>query len=124
MQQSTSPRIRAGRRSENPASLSSAAPDAAANTEPASMTIFRIRLIERITSQGSADFQVEARSAEEAAAVVAKAQLQAYIGGSNLVTLPDGQVQVVEPDSEVGRETQVILLDEDGVEVRHFTVPK
>jgi hypothetical protein len=124
MQQSMSRRGQANGRSQAPDCLSPAAHDATANTEPASMTTFKIRLVERITNQGSADFHVEALSAEEAATIVAQAQLQAHASGSNLVTLPDGQVQVVESETEVGRELLLILLKDDGTEVRTILLPQ
>jgi hypothetical protein len=123
MQQSMSRRGRADGRSPTPSCRSSAAHDAAANPEPVFMTTFRIRLVERITNQGSADFQVEAQSAEEAATIVAQAQLQAHTAGSNIVILPDGQVQIVESEGEVGRELVLILLNDDGIEVRTIPLP-
>jgi hypothetical protein len=87
------------------------------------MTTFKIRLVERITNQGSADFQVEGQSAEEAATIVAQAQLQAHTAGSSMVVLPDGQVQIVESEAEVGRELVLILLNDDGTEVRTIPLP-
>jgi hypothetical protein len=87
------------------------------------MAIFQIRLVERITKQGSADFRVEATSADEAATTVAQANLHAQVNGSHLITLPDGQFQVLESETEIARETAFLLLNNDGVEVGEIALP-
>jgi hypothetical protein len=87
------------------------------------MAIFQVRLVERVTKQGSADFRVEATSAEEAATTVVQANLRAQANGSHLITLPDGQFEVLESETEIARETALLLLDNDGVEVSEIAVP-
>ena len=81
------------------------------------MRTFQIRLVECTTHQGSADFAVHAETPAAAAAIVAEAHGAAQARGTNMVTLPDGQTQVVEAESVVARERAFLLLDGAGVEV-------
>lgn len=39
-----------------------------------------------------------------------------------MVTLPDGQTQVVEAEKVVGRTRTLLLLDDNGIEVRKITI--
>jgi hypothetical protein len=84
--------------------------------------IFNIRLIERTTLEGSADFRVDAESVTAAAAIVASAHSAAQAGGTNMVTLPDGQTQVVEAEKVVDRNRTLLLLDDTGAEVREIPI--
>ncbi len=87
------------------------------------MTIFNIRLVERTTNEGSADFKVNAPTANDAAAIVAEAHARAQVIGSNMVTLPDGQTQVVEAEDVVARDRRFVLVDDQGAEVAEIPVP-
>jgi len=80
--------------------------------------IFNIRLVERTTHEGSADFRVDAESVTAAAAIVAAAHSGAQAKGTNMVTLPDGQTQVVEAEKVVARTRAFLLLDDAGTELR------
>jgi hypothetical protein len=86
------------------------------------MSTFNIRLIERTTHQGSADFRVDAETAAAAATIVADAHAGAQADGTNMVTLPDGQTQVVEAEEIVARERTFMLLDDAGTETREIPV--
>jgi ABC-type sugar transport system ATPase subunit len=82
--------------------------------------IFNIRLVEWTTHEGSADFRVDAESATAAAAIVAVAHAGAQANGTNMVTLPDGQTQVVEAEKVVARNRAFLLLDDAGADVREI----
>jgi ABC-type cobalamin/Fe3+-siderophores transport system ATPase subunit len=92
----------------------------AAQPEKPPMSTFNIRLIERTTHQGSADFRVDAESAAAAATIVADAHTGAQAHGTNMVTLPDGQTQVVEAEEIVARERTFLLVDDAGTEIREI----
>jgi hypothetical protein len=98
--------------------------DAAAIPETHSMTSFNIRLVERTTTQGSADFKVNAPNARAAATIIAEAHARAQATGSNMVTLPDGQTQVVEAERIVAREASFLLVDAGGNEIRKVPMPE
>ncbi len=87
------------------------------------MPIFTIRLVERTTNEGSADFKVDAPTASDAAAIVAEAHARAQVIGSNMVTLPDGQTQVVESEDVVARDRRFVLIDDQGAEVAEIPIP-
>ena len=82
--------------------------------------IFNIRLVERTTHEGSADFRIDAESATAAATILAAAHTAAQANGTNMVTLPDGQTQVVEAEKVVARNRAFLLLDDTGIEVREI----
>ena len=84
--------------------------------------IFNIRLVERTTHEGSADFRVDAKSAAAAASIVAEAHAAVVASGTNMVTLPDGQTQVVEAEKVVARNRTLLLLDDSGAELREITI--
>jgi hypothetical protein len=86
------------------------------------MTTFNIRLVERTTHQGAADFMVEAETATAAAMIVADAHGTAQAGGTNMVTLPDGQTQVVEAEKVVARDRVFLLLDDAGEQIGEIPV--
>ena len=86
------------------------------------MRTFNIRLIERTTHQGSADFRVDADTPAVAATIVADAHAGAQVDGTNMVTLPGGQTQVVEAEEIVARERTFMLLDDAGTEIREIPV--
>jgi hypothetical protein len=90
----------------------------AAQPEKPPMNTFNIRLIERTTHQGSADFRVDAESAAAAATIVADAHTGAQADGTNMVTLPDGQTQVLEAEEIEARERIFLLVDDAGTEIR------
>ena len=92
----------------------------AAQPETPPMSSFNIRLIERTTHQGSADFRVDAETEAAAATIVADAHTAAQANGTNMVTLPDGQTQVVEAEEIVARERTFMLVDDDGTEIREI----
>jgi ABC-type lipopolysaccharide export system ATPase subunit len=87
------------------------------------MAKFGMRLIQRITEQGSGDFIIEAASAEAAAVILLTAYKVAQAQGSSIVKLQDGQVQVLERSEVLDRSVSFMLLDEDGAEVRPVTAP-
>lgn len=93
------------------------------NVEANAMPVFNIRLVERITSEGSADFHVDAPSVDAAADIVAAAHSRSRAIGSSIVTLPNGQSQVVEPETVVTQGRSLILLDDNGTELQEITVP-
>ena len=86
------------------------------------MMLFRIRLVERTTHHGSADFAVNAETATAAAIIVADAHAGAQAGGTNMVTLPDRQTQIVEAEEIVARDRAFLLLDDSGAEIREIPV--
>ncbi len=95
----------------------------AAKPEIPAMTIYRIRLVERTTSQGAADFTISAQSPQEAAIVVEGAHARAQAAGTAYVRLPDGQTEVLEPGEITNRETEFLLVGPDG-ETSHILMPK
>ena len=86
------------------------------------MSTFNIRLVERTTHQGSADFRVDADTAAVAATIVADAHAGAQADGTNMVTLPDGHTQVVEAEEIVARERTFLLVDDAGTEIREIAM--
>jgi hypothetical protein len=98
--------------------------NAAAISETHAMTSFNIRLVERTTTEGSAVFKVDAPNAGAAATIIAEAHARAQATGSNMVTLPDGQTQVVEAERTVARETSFLLVDAGGNEIRRIPMPE
>ena len=87
------------------------------------MAMFSIRLVQQITEQGSGDFNIEAGSAEAAAAILLTAYKVARAEDSSIVKLLDGQMQVLERSEVLGRSVSFVLLDENGAEVRPVTAP-
>lgn len=87
------------------------------------MATFSIRLVQKITEQGSGDFTIEAGSAEAAAAILLKAYKAARAEDSSIVKLQDGQVQVLEREEVLDRSVSFVLLDNEGIEVRPVTAP-
>jgi len=81
------------------------------------MPIFTIRLVERTTEQGSADFKVQAATAADAAGLVADAHDRCLERGNGLVTLPDGQTEFIEVETVIGRSRSLLLLDDQGREI-------
>jgi hypothetical protein len=108
--------IKPGRRGPQPALAVAAQP------KRTPVMIFNIRLVELTTQEGSADFRVDAESATAAAAIVATAHSAAQAAGTNMVTLPDGQTQVVEAEKVVGRNRTLLLLDDAGAEVLEIPI--
>ncbi len=96
---------------------------ATAEPETSPMTLYRVRLVERITSQGAADFTVSAQSPQEAGTVVADAHALAQAAGVAYIKLPDGQVQVLEPEEITDRETLLLLVGPGG-ETSHIPMPR
>ncbi len=86
------------------------------------MPIFTIRLVERTTEQGSADFTVQAATAADAAGMVADAHDRCLEGGNGLVTLPDGQTEFIEVDTVIGRSRSLLLLDDQGREIMEIPI--
>jgi hypothetical protein len=78
------------------------------------MPSFNIRLVEQTTLEGSGDFTVHADTAHDAATVIAEAHRLAKTRGTHLVTLPNGQVQVVESEREVSCQVVLLLLNDLG----------
>lgn len=91
--------------------------------ETEAMPVFNIRLVERTMNEGSADFLVDAPSADAAADIVATAHAISQASGVAIVTLPDGQSQVVEAETVVAQQRSLILLDKDGMELREILIP-
>ena len=90
------------------------------NVETNAVPVFNIRLVERITSEGSADFRVDAPSADAAAEIIAAAHSRSQAIGSSIVTLPDGQSQVVESEAVVTQTRSLILLADNGTELQEI----
>lgn len=83
----------------------------------------RLRLIETTTSRGQSDLTIDAQSADQAAAIVARAHRRSVAAGSPLIKLPDGQHLVIDqgvPETSI----ELVLLDGAGHEVRPVEVPK
>jgi ABC-type cobalamin/Fe3+-siderophores transport system ATPase subunit len=99
-----------------------AASPAVAQPKVTPMRIFRIRLVERTTHQGSAEFNVDAETEAAAATIVADAHSAAQALGTNMVTLPDGQTQVVEAETVVARHRAFLLLDDTGADIREIPI--
>ncbi|WP_145145642.1 hypothetical protein [Roseomonas gilardii] len=87
------------------------------------MATFSIRLVQKITEQGSGDFTIEAASAEAAAAVLLRAYKATLAEGSSIVKLQDGQAQLLEREEVLDRSVSLVLLDQEGREVRPVTAP-
>lgn len=87
------------------------------------MTQFNIRLVERITKQGIADFKIDAPTASIAASIVAEAHARAQALGINIVTLPNAQTQVLEAEDVVAWERRFLLLDAAGSEIAEIALP-
>ncbi len=87
------------------------------------MAQFSIRIVQQVTEQGSGDFIIEASTAEAAVAVLSTAYKIARAEGSNIVTLQDGQSQILERAEVLDRVVSFMLLDADGEEVRPVSVP-
>lgn len=81
------------------------------------MPTHRIRLVERVTEQGRADFTIEAPTPEDAVHVLSACYRQARDAGSAMIVLPDGRRQYIEPDATVATGATYILLDDAGDEV-------
>lgn len=105
-----------------PAAARTAARRLAATTEAHPVTLFTIRLVERTTQQGVANFEVDAPTASVAASIVAEAHARAQALGINMVTLPDGQTQVLEAEDVVARDRRFLLLDAAGTEVAEIAL--
>jgi hypothetical protein len=86
------------------------------------MPIFIVRLVERTTQQGSADFRVEAATAVDAANMIANAHDRSLETGTGWVTLPDGQIQIVEAETVIARERSLLLLNDQGAEIVEIPV--
>ena len=82
------------------------------------MLDFRIRLIETIVREGSVDLTVQADTARAAAGNITKAYEAAKARGSNVISLPDGQVEILESRRIVRQDTVLVLLDEHGKYIR------
>ena len=95
-----------------------------AEPETAQMPIFTVRLVERTTQQGSADFRVEAATPVDAANLIANAHDRSLETGTGWVMLPDGQTQIVEAETVIARERSLLLLDNQGAEIMEIPVPK
>lgn len=65
------------------------------------MALHKIRLDESITTRGSVTFEIEAFSAEAAAALVLVAYRQAAANGTVALHLPDGQIGLIDRDERV-----------------------
>lgn len=87
------------------------------------MAQFSIRIVQQVTEQGSGDFIIEASTAEAAVAVLSTVYKIARAEGSNIVTLQDGQSQILERAEVLDRVVSFMLLDADGEEVRPVSVP-
>jgi hypothetical protein len=84
------------------------------------MFTYRLRLTEETTERGSADFAIDAGSAEEAAAVLLAAYHRARNTRTNVVELADGQRQFVQRDTLVSVRAFCALLDGAGNESREI----
>lgn len=78
--------------------------------------------MERITKQGVADFKVDAPTASVAASIVAEAHARAQALGINMVTLLDGQTEVLEAEDVVAWERRFLLLDAAGTEIAEIAL--
>ena len=81
------------------------------------VTRFRIRLVEQLIEGGSGDFTVEADTPEQAATLLLRAHDAAREDCRDLVTLPDGQAQHIEPRDVIGNRVFCIRLDNAGNEI-------
>ena len=82
------------------------------------MTRFRIRLVEHLVEEDSGDFTVEAPTPKLAAGVLLAAHDAARDRCEDLVVLPDGQAQTIEPTDVVRNRVFCMLLDDAGEELR------
>ena len=78
------------------------------------MALHKIRLDESITAHGSVTFEVEAFSAEAAAALVLVAYRAAATAGTNALHLPDGQVGLIDRDERVASTCSLYEVLADG----------
>lgn len=85
------------------------------------MTTFRIKLVETTTTEGTVEFPIVAGSAAAAAAIVSKAYGVARQQSLNVLSLPDGQSSTIEPSDVVERTTKLVLIDEEGTDLRIIT---
>ncbi len=81
------------------------------------VTRYRMLLIEQLIEEDSGEFHVEATSAGAAAAILHQAHDRARDADSDIVTLPDGQTQTIEPTNVIKNRVFCILLDADGNEI-------
>jgi hypothetical protein len=65
---------------------------------------------------------VDAETEAAAATIVADAHSAAQALGTNMVTLPDGQTQVVEAETVVARHRAFLLLDDTGADIREIPI--
>ena len=79
-----------------------------------------MRLVERLVSEDSGDFIVEAPTPALAAGILMAAHDRAREQCSNLVALQPGQRRRIEPTSVVENSTFCMLLDEAGQEVKEI----
>ena len=86
------------------------------------MTIFRIKLVETTTTEGAVEFPIVAASAAAAAAIILEAYGVARQQSHNVLTLPDGQSSTIEPSEMVERTTKLVLVDEEGTDLRIITL--
>ncbi len=86
------------------------------------MSLYRIRLVESVTNQATADFAVDAQTLQDAARIVASAHAEAQAAGTNIVRLPDGQMQILESEAATDRVTRFLLVSPNG-ETSHIPMP-
>jgi hypothetical protein len=86
------------------------------------MPIFTIRLVERTTEQGSADFRMHAATAADAASLVASAHDRCLESGSGMVMLADGQTKFIEVETVIARSRSLLLLDDQGREIQEIPI--
>lgn len=79
------------------------------------MNTYRLRLVEQIILEASADFEVEAASAVEAAGFLAAARDRAAAQASKVVEI-QGQAVSLGPSQTLDTPVFYFLLDEDGDE--------
>ena len=87
---------------------------------------FKIRIREITSAQGSVDFFVTADTPEAAAQLLQEAYEAARAGNATVITLPDGQAGIIDPENPEVVSVSYHLLDDADVEVATIspTAPK
>ena len=78
---------------------------------------FRSRLREITSASGCVDFYVTAETPEEAAQILSTAYEAARASNTSVVTLPDGQVGIIDPESPEVVGVSYHLLDGADAEI-------
>lgn len=85
------------------------------------MSAYRIKITETTTQIGTADYMIQADTAEAAAAILSVAYHKTQATGGIVMTLPDGTQEDYNPDVVVQAQVSFALLDASGSVLREIT---